>query len=175
MKTCLILLALSAPAAPPQTSGPPPELAQAFAEINRARAQIRRPPFLWSPKLARSAQELTDWGWVNYHDSSADAHHDLNGRLARAGVRGRASECGIGGDTDGRGDDGKVYPKDSYGWRHPYRTALNHARETVYAVATSPEARSQPDEGHVRDFRGAWTHVGVGWTKGMFVIDYGNE
>lgn len=159
------------------------QIAAAFAIINRGREAIGKPAFAWSAAHAASAQELADWQWNAYTTGSDDVdtapHFDYMGRLERhglvvQGMWGRGvSEYDYGGSSWGRGDDGKEYPPTPSGWCHPYRTAVNHANHMVDVVATGPYAKQNPDEGHVSDFRGGWTHAGVGWAGGFFVVDYG--
>lgn len=159
------------------------QIAEAFAIINQGRAAIGKPAFAWSDAHAASAQELTDWQWNAYLTGSDDVdtapHFDYVGRLERhglvvQGMWGRGvSEYDYGGSSDGTGDDGKEYPPTPTGWRHPFRTAANHAIHMVDVVATGTFAKRNPGEGHVADFRGDWTHIGVGWAGGFFVVDYG--
>lgn len=160
------------------------QIAEAFRIINQGRAAIGKPAFAWSPKLAASAQELADWGWAAYlcgsADITSDPHHDFVGRLERNGVVkpgeswvDKASECGLSGTSFNRGEDGKTYPRDRSGWCYPYRTPVNFARDDVYELGTGPFAKQNPTEKHVADFNGIWTHIGIGWAGGMFVIDYG--
>jgi hypothetical protein len=167
-----------------QTEAPPAHLAEAFAIINQGRVAIHKPPFKWSNRLTHSAQELAEWSWLHYLKGDvtvmSDPHHDFQGRLERAGVVakgqdwwGIASESGAGGDTSTTGEDGKRYPIDRDGWALPYRSPGNHAKGNIWAYVTSPWAKANPTEGHVADFSGKWTHVGIGWKAGAFVLDYG--
>lgn len=173
---------------------PPPHLAKAFKILNEGRKKEGLDPFKWSNKLHQSAQELADWGWKNYIaktvDVSADPHWEFLERLDRAGWKyagpdgrllpkpppGRpggmnASEYGIGGSSESKGEDGKNYPKDPSGWCHPYKTAESHAREAVWFLTSG--AIPDPNEGHVWDFHAKFTHAAIGYNKGIFIIDYG--
>jgi hypothetical protein len=182
----VLTLALAAALAAQRPADFDDQVKRAFEAVNQGRRQLGKPEFKWSKKLAGSAQELADWGWSSYltgdADIAADCHHDYVGRLERnqvvkqgEGWIGKASECGLSGTTSSVGEDGKVYPPDRSGWHYPYRKAENLAKDTVYSIGTGPFADRNPTEQHVADFRGDWTHVGIGWAGGMFVIDYGRE
>lgn len=167
---------------------PPANLAKAFVIINDGRVKEGLPPFKWSSKLNKSAQELADWGWAHYDVGPKDPHHNFLERMDKIGWKWRypngspipgpsnavgqltMSECGIDGSSDSRGEDGKVYPPDSGGWYHPYRTAESHANNAVWALT---KGISDPNEVHRRDFHDKWTHIGLGYNNGMFIIDYG--
>lgn len=161
----------------------PLEYIQAMKIINEGRASIGKPPFDWSNQLHLSAQELAEWGWKHYLANDLDvtehAHFEFTERLVRAGVivenqswSGIASECGIDGTSDTLGEDGVRYPPDPSGWSHPFKSVETHAKGYVYDLTKSNIAKDL-NEGHVRDFRGAWTHIGLGYRGGCFVVDYG--
>jgi hypothetical protein len=172
---------------------PPPHLRKAWDILNQGRVAEGCKPFKWHDGLHKSAQELADWGWETYMAGKTDvmdhAHHDLFGRLDRAGwvyqgANGRllpgpppgrfggfnASESGSGGSSSALGEDGRTYPREKSGWCHPFRTPETHARETVWAYT---KGITNPKEGHRWDFHAGYTHAAIGYRMGMFVIDYG--
>jgi hypothetical protein len=170
----------------------PSHLVEAFRIFNEGRIKEGLKPFEWHDKLYHSAQELVDWGWDNYingkADVSADPHHEFLERLDRAGWKyiddnglmpgpppGRsgttsASECGIGGTSVSRGEDGKDYPRDPSGWCHPFMAPESHAKELVQTLTVGI---TDPNEGHRWDYHAAWTHAALGYKAGMVVVDYG--
>ena len=173
--------------------GIPSHLVKAFDIFNKGRIDSYLKPFKWHDKLYHSAQELADWGWDAYinkkADISKDPHHQFLERLDRAGWKytdesGRllpsppphragvtsASECGIGGTSVSKGEDGKDYPKDPSGWCHPFMSPESHAKELVQTLTVGIK---DPNEGHRWDFHAGWTHAALGYNSGIIVVDYG--
>jgi hypothetical protein len=55
-----------------------------------------------------------------------------------------------------------------------HKSPTDHAKNMVW-ILTESNLSNQWDEGHVRDFRGSWTHIGIGWKEGIFIVDYGDK
>lgn len=169
---------------------PPDHLRRAFAEVNRARAVDGLPPFHWSAKLAASAQELTDHGWATYTANPKafginDVHWDFGRRAAKYGVK---AECGIGGSTGQRGQDGRIYPPDGDGWCHPWIHPDDAGRQAVAGLfgpnvpPTEPHVAAFHD-GYMRNPAGKWvatrrigfTHCGLAHSGGMTALNFGYQ
>lgn len=158
-------------------------LKKPFEIINQTRKQIGRQPFLWSDKLANSAQNHAEWLWSSYLrgvDITLEGHHGLQERLERSGYLKQgevwadfASECGALGDSGATGEDGKQYPATESGWHYPLRNPIRLTEELMVAIATGDQVKDNPNEGHIRDFRRKWSHIGLGYKGGIFIIEYG--
>jgi hypothetical protein len=165
-------------------SVPSSRLAPAFEMINSARDKIGMPRFLWDDRLYASAQELCEYLWKLYRsggDATVEAHHDLVGRMERAGWTismtappdarrgiGNYSECQAGGTMPGS----REYPPDPSGWAYPPMSTEDSARRLIL-ILLDEQNQLGPDEPHVRDFHSSWTHIGIGHSQGMFALDYG--
>jgi hypothetical protein len=160
----------------------PDHLAEAFRIIDDAHHAAGKPRFRWDDRLAAIAQDLADWGWSTYTaggDYTADPHHEFLERGERHGwpsllIHPPDSKPGIfnrseDGATGMGGPSGK-YPADPSGFSYPPRAAAEHARHNVQILTSGV---LPPHEGHVWDFHTSWTHLGLGYKEGMFIMEYG--
>lgn len=165
---------------------PPDNLKPAFESLNRARANLGLPAFVWDDRLYRSAQELCEWSWARYRAgqySGLDSHWDLEGRLTRAGwpvdrpdgwplpgPRGARqtivnyAECGSGGSTTCYG-----WMPDRDGWCHAPQDPDDWMAETVHFFGTY-HGKNEP---HTLDFEAGYNRVGIGHCYGFTAIEYG--
>jgi hypothetical protein len=130
-------------------------------------------PFAWDDTLYKIVQDLVEKAWSLYlagEFGETDAHWDFIGRGRRHGWTGARAEYGVGGDSACKDASGKVWPRDRDNWCHPPVTATWAADN---AVRNLLDRGLPPNEGHVRDFRGPWTHAAIGHHEGMFAIEYG--
>jgi hypothetical protein len=151
----------------------PSHLVEPFAIVNRGRARIGKPSFAWDDTLYKIVQDLVEKAWSLYlagEFGETDAHWDFIGRGRRHGWTGARAEYGVGGDSACKDASGKVWPRDRDNWCHPPVTATWAADN---AVRNLLDRGLPPNEGHVRDFRGPWTHAAIGHHQGMFAIEYG--
>jgi uncharacterized protein YkwD len=148
---------------------PPPALAAAWAAFNARRAAFGKPSFAWSARLAAAAQEGAAWAAARTaRGEPFRAHFDMDGRFRRAGWADGGSEGQFGGMSE-------VVPGNPPIARlgFPARSAEQLARMYAEGMVYFAFRRGDMNEGHVLDYRGDWTHAGIGHAGGHFVVDYG--